>query len=61
MTQICFLYNSSSWVKIRLHTENELPRPIPSGRNVCVGGGCDGLDVKFSVSFGQKLGYSLWI
>jgi hypothetical protein len=41
-----------------LHTENELPRPIPSGRNVCVVGGWwvvgGWFQGEFSVSFGPK-------
>ena len=34
-----FLYISSSWVKIRLHTENELPMLPGSALKVPVGGG----------------------
>ena len=32
-----FLYISSSWVKIRLHTENQLPRWSGSALKVCLG------------------------
>ena len=37
-----FLYISSSWVKIRLHTENELPRLPGSALKVCGGVGWGG-------------------
>jgi hypothetical protein len=32
-------HNSSSWVQIRLHTENQLPGLPGSALKVCVGGG----------------------
>ena len=31
-------HNSSSWVKIRLHTENQLPGLPENALKVCVGG-----------------------
>ena len=33
-----FLHISSTWVKIRLYTENQLPRLSGSGLKVCGGG-----------------------
>ena len=36
-TPIFFLHISSIWVKIRLHTENQLPRLSGSGLKVCGG------------------------
>ena len=35
------------------------PRTLPSGRNDCVGGG--GVEGKFSISFGPKLGFRFCI
>jgi hypothetical protein len=36
---LLFLNISSSWVKIRLYSENQLPRLSGSGLKVCVGWG----------------------
>jgi hypothetical protein len=35
---IMFLHISSTWVNIRLYTENQLPRLSGSGLKVCGGG-----------------------
>ena len=41
-TPICLLHVSSSWVKIQLYAENQLPMLSGSGLKVCggVGGWC---------------------
>ena len=38
LSPACFLHISSSWVKIRLHTENQLPKLSGSFLKVVVGG-----------------------
>ena len=44
------LHISSSWVKIRLHTENQLPRLPGSTLKVYVGGGGVGGPTKYFVT-----------
>ena len=53
-----FLQISFSWVKMSFHVEFHPPGWPGTGLKVCVGGWFQG---KFSVSFGPKLQFSLWI
>ena len=59
-TPIIFLYISSSWVELRLHNENQLPRLSGSGLKVCGGvGGVGYTPIAFhkregGVSYGRK-------
>ena len=54
------LHISSSWVKIRLYAENQLPRLSGSALKVCVGwvGGCGFHSIMWShrLRIGLKLG-----
>ena len=60
-----FLHISSSWVKIRLYTENQLPRLSRSGFKVYLGGGGGGWvgstqlcgHTNFKLRIGLKLGF----
>ena len=45
-----FLHISSSWVKIRLHTENQLPGLSGSALKVSVGGVVEGGPTKYFVT-----------
>ena len=60
---LCYL--SSYFASISLHKNFHDPRTILSGRIVCVGGGrlrrLYTFEGKFSVSFGPKPGFRLWI
>ena len=44
-----FLHISSSWVKIRLHTKNQLPGLSGSALKVSLGGGWGGAVVQLSI------------
>ena len=56
---ILFLHKSSSWVKIRLHAENQLPGYPGSGLkvSVCVGGGWLGGDRPITLSLQLKFSW----
>ena len=45
-----FLHFVSSWVKIRLHTENQLPMLSGSALKVKLGGGVGGVDQLITLS-----------
>ena len=52
----------SYFATLSLHKKFHDPRTFPSWRKVCVGGGGGGgVEGNFSVSFGPKPGFRLWI